>query len=118
MRVTVVVCVTPPPVPVTMILWVPAGTLLPTLIVIVEVPEPGAGMVLGLKLASLVLADKVIAELKPFSAVAVIVTVPELPGAIVIELGDALRVNVGAGELARALIRPSVFGLPHPLAKS
>jgi hypothetical protein len=47
--VTVVVCVTPPPLAVMVIVWFPSVALLPTLTVIVEVPEPGAAMLLGLK---------------------------------------------------------------------
>jgi hypothetical protein len=48
-RVTVVRCCTPPPEPLTVMGYVPAGVFVPTLIVIVEVPDPGAGIVLGLK---------------------------------------------------------------------
>jgi len=47
--VTVVVCVTPPPFAVMVIVWSPSVALLPTLTVIVEVPDPGAAMLLGLK---------------------------------------------------------------------
>jgi hypothetical protein len=47
--VTVVVCVTPPPLAVMVMVWFPSVALLPTLTVIVEVPEPGAAMLLGLK---------------------------------------------------------------------
>lgn len=47
--VTVVVCVTPPPLAVMVIVWFPSEALLPTLTVIVEVPDPGAAMELGVK---------------------------------------------------------------------
>jgi hypothetical protein len=47
--VTVVVCVTPPPLAVMVMVWFPSEALLPTLTVIVEVPAPGAAMLLGLK---------------------------------------------------------------------
>ena len=43
-RVTVVVCVLPPPTPLTVMVWTPIVALAPTLTVIVEVPEPGAGI--------------------------------------------------------------------------
>src|SRR5689334_10505848 len=48
---TVVVCVTPPPVPVTVTLYVPAGVEAPAVMVIVDEPEPGAAIDVGLKLA-------------------------------------------------------------------
>ena len=48
-RVTVVVGERPPPVAVTVIGYVPGGVLAPTVIVAVDVPEPGAAIVLGLK---------------------------------------------------------------------
>ena len=47
--VTVVVRCNPPPVPVTVMGYVPGVVLAPTVIVMVDVPDPGAGMVLGLK---------------------------------------------------------------------
>ena len=40
----------PPPLPVTVMGYAPAGALLPTVMVMVEEPEPGAAMLLGLKL--------------------------------------------------------------------
>ena len=48
--VTVVFCWMPPLLPVTVIGYVPGGVLDPTVMVIVELPEPGAGIGLGLKL--------------------------------------------------------------------
>ena len=48
-RVTVVVCLTPPPLPVTVIGYVPVGAKFTSLIVMIELPEPGAPMVMGLK---------------------------------------------------------------------
>ena len=59
----------------------------------VEVPEPGAGMGLGLKVAYAT-EDKVTAESKPPVVVEVTVTVPEAPRAMVIPLGDVLRVKL------------------------
>src|SRR5271166_6168883 len=43
-RVTVVVCWMPPPFAVTVIGYVPGAVLIPTVIVIVELPEPGIGI--------------------------------------------------------------------------
>ena len=97
--VTVVVWVTPLPVPVMVIVWFPVLALFPTLTVMVAVPEPGAAMELGLKVTLLALpspeADKVIAELKPPEIVVVMVDVPELPLATLIDVGDALIVKFG-----------------------
>jgi len=62
-RVTVVCCCKPPPLPVTVIGYVPAGVLAPTLIVIVELPDPGAGIVLGLKVTVVPLGAPVAARL-------------------------------------------------------
>ena len=45
-----VVCVTPPPVPVTVIVLAPLLAFLPTVIVMTDDPVPGAGMGFGLKL--------------------------------------------------------------------
>jgi len=97
--VTVVVCVTPPPVPVMVIVWFPVLALLPTLTVRVAIPEPGAAMELGLKVTLLALpspeADKVIAALKPPEIAVVMVDVADLPLATLIDVGDALMVKFG-----------------------
>src|SRR5208282_2419600 len=78
--VTVVFCWIPPPLPVTVIGYVPTGVLLPTVMVIVEVPAPGAAIGLGLKLTvvpeGMPDADRLIALLKPPPIVVVIVDVP------------------------------------------
>ena len=78
--VTVAVCWIPPPLPVTVIGYVPTAVLTPTVIVIVELPAPGAGIVLGLKLTVVPLgapaADRLIALLKPPLTVVVTVEVP------------------------------------------
>ena len=46
---TMAVCVTSPPVPVTMIAYVPVAVVEATVMVMVEEPEPGAAMDVGLK---------------------------------------------------------------------
>ena len=59
------------------------------------------------------------AESKPPETVVVIVDVPALPLATLIDVGDALMVKSGfAAVPASALTRPSPFGLPQPVAKS
>ncbi len=47
-RVTVAVCLIPPPLPVTVIGYVPGFATFMTVMVMTEVPDPGGGMVLGL----------------------------------------------------------------------
>src|ERR1039457_2792347 len=65
----------------------------------VDVPEPGAAMELGLKVTVWAFpcpeADKLIAELKPPEMPVVIVDVPELLRATLIDVGDALMVKLG-----------------------
>jgi hypothetical protein len=67
--------------------------------VIVEVPEPGAAIEVGLKLTVAPLgvpeAERATALLKPPLTVVVIVAVPEAPWATESEVGDAASVNVG-----------------------
>lgn len=88
-----VVCVTPPPVAVTVIVWLPIDALLLALTVNVEVPPPGAAIDAGLKVKVSPLpppdAVKVTAELKLPDVEEVIVDVPELLRATVSEVGDA-----------------------------
>ena len=73
--------------------------LVPTLIVIVAVPEPGAGIVDGLKVTLVPEgtpdADRAIAPLKPPLIVAVIVELRCVPSMIVSDDGDAEIENVG-----------------------
>src|SRR5271166_5863852 len=89
----------PPLLPVTVIGYVPGGVLDPTVMVIVELPEPGAGIGLGLKLTVVPdgapEADRLMALLKPPLIVVVIVDVPWLPGWIVTEDGEAEIVKFG-----------------------
>src|ERR1017187_8796566 len=79
-RVTVVFCWIPPPLPVTVMGQVPSGVLPPTVKVTVELPAPGAGIVCGLKLAMVPLgrpvADRLIALLNPPLMVVVMLDVP------------------------------------------
>lgn len=79
-NVTVVVLCTPPPLPVTVIGYVPAGVFAPTVTLIVEFPEPGAAIGLGAKLTVVPEgtpdADNAMAPLKPPLMVEVIVELP------------------------------------------
>ena len=78
--VTVVPCWIPPPLPVTVMGYVPVGVLEPTVMVMVELPAPGAGIEFGLKLTVVPVgipeADRLIALLKPPLMAVVIVEVP------------------------------------------
>lgn len=98
-RVTLAVCVTPAPVPATVIVYVPVAVVEATATFMVEVPEPGAAIDVGLKLTATPvgwpLADKAMAELKPSEMAVVIVDIPLLPCATVTELGEAETVNAG-----------------------
>jgi hypothetical protein len=95
--VTLVLWVTPPPVPVTVIVLLPLLAFLETLIVITDDPVPGAGMGLVPKLTVTPLAcpdaDNEIAALNPFKAVVLMVDVPEPPRATVTEAGEALMLK-------------------------
>src|SRR5271167_79516 len=92
----------PPPLPVTVMGYVPVAVLLPTVMVIVELPDPGAGIGLGLKLTVVPegtpAADNVIALLKPPLTVVVIVDVPWFPCATLSEAGEAEIVKFGEPE--------------------
>ena len=75
--------------------------LLPTVMVMLEVPEPGAGIVLGLKLTVVPdgapNADRLIALLKPPLIVLVIVDVPWFPCTTLSEAGEAESVKLCDG---------------------
>ena len=90
--------------------------------VIVEAPEPGAAIEVGLKVtvtpAGWPVADNATAASNPFKTEVVMVDVPLLPGNTETEVGDAEIVKFDAGGPASALIRPVPFGLPQPVAKS
>ena len=79
-KVTVVLCCVPPPLPVTVMGYVPTAVPAPTVMVMVDCPEPGAGIVCGLKPTVVPVgapeADRLIALLKPPLTVVVMVDVP------------------------------------------
>jgi hypothetical protein len=120
---TVVVCVTPPPVPVMVMLYVPAATVDATVNVAVEVPDPGAAIDDGLKptVTPLGMPDAVSATAasNPFDTVEVIVNDPLLPAATEIAEGEADNVNDGfcVDDPVSAAINPE-FGLPQPVTRS
>jgi len=79
--------------------YVPVAARLDTVILIVDVPDPGAGIVVGLKLMvtpeGAPAADNETEELKPPEPAVVIVTLLDLPGLTVSAVGDALMVKSG-----------------------
>ena len=99
--------------------WVPALPPVLTVIVIADVPEPGAAMELWLKVIFWVLpcpeADKVTAELKPLSAAVVIVEVPDFPGAKVILAGDAVMVKSALAAAVTVRLTVAVCVTPPPV---
>lgn len=122
-RETVAMCVVLPPVPVTVIEYVPVAVVEATAMLMVELPEPGAAIDVGLKFtvtpAGWPLAVKAMAALKPPDTAVVIVDVPLLPWATESEPGAAEMLKSGLPDVgARALIRPAPFGLPQPVTRS
>ena len=115
--VTVAFCWIPPPLPVTVIGYVPTGVLAPTVIVIVELPAPGAGIGSGLKLTVVPDGtpddDKLTALLKPPPMVVVIVDVPCLPCCTVSEAGEADSAKFG--ELDACATPRNASGVITPL---
>jgi hypothetical protein len=98
-RLTVVVWVVLPPVPVMVTVDVPRVAVELTVKVSVELPEPGAAIEDGLKEAvtpeGRPEAEREMAELKPPETAVVTVTLPEPPCAMDVELGEAVIVKSG-----------------------
>jgi len=92
----------PPPEADTVMGYVPTAVPAPTVIVIVDVPEPGAEMLAGLKLTVVPLgkpeADNAIALLNPPLTVVVIVEVPCAPCITFTEEGDGVTVKLAEPE--------------------
>ena len=63
-------------------------------------------------------AARVTPPVNPPTSVTVIVLVPLPPCVMVRLLGESDNVKVGVDDPARRLIRPVVFGLPHPVHRS
>lgn len=76
--------------------------------VINELPEPGAGMVTGLKFTvvpvGMPVADRLIALLKPLLIVVVIVELPCMPCNTVMEPGEAAKVKLAAPLTVRVTV--------------
>src|SRR5580693_2646846 len=93
-KTTIVDQVTPPPLPVTVMVRLPRAADLPTSTIMVDVPAPGAAMVPGLKVTPTALpapdADKAMGASKPPAILVLIVVVPELSRSTLSALGVAL----------------------------
>jgi hypothetical protein len=107
-RLTVAVCVIPPPLAVTVMGYVPTVVPEPTAMVIVELPAPPE-IDVGLKLTVTPLgapeADSETAELNPPIAVVVIVEVPEWPVATLTAVGEADTVKFGVPDVCWVIPR-------------
>jgi len=118
---TVAVCVIPPPVPVTVIVYVPAAAEDPTLKVAVEVPEPGDAIDDGLKLTvtpdGWPLVVNPIAEANPPETLVAIVEVPLLPATTEIDDGEAemVKAGVAAAVIVSETVVVSVNPPPEPV---
>jgi len=106
-RVTVVVWVALPLLPLMVMVWSPSAALSPTLTIMVEVPAPVT--IFGLKVTvtpvGWPVANKVMALSKLLEIAVVIVEVPELPLTTLIDVGAALMVKLG---VAAVTVRETV----------
>jgi hypothetical protein len=88
----------------------------------VEVPEPGAAIEVGLKLAvtpvGCPVAESAMAASKPPEMAAVMVEVPLFPWTTDTAVGFADKLNVAVAVPASAFSKPLPFGLPQPVARS
>src|SRR5271167_3390830 len=107
----------PPPLPVTVMGYVPTGVLDPTVIVIVELPAPGAGIVPGLKLTVVPVgipeAERLIELLNPPLMAVVMVDVPWLPCTTLSEEGEAEIVKFGSAVTVSVIV--VICWVPPPL---
>lgn len=118
---TVVVSVIDPLVPVTVIEYVPAAAVEPTVKVSVELPDPviEAGLNAAVTPVGNPLAVSVTAESKPPETVLVIVELPVLPAATETEAGEADSVYPGCVVVDPvSAARSPAFGEPQPVTRS
>ena len=82
-------------------------------------PEPGAGMVCGLKLTivpdGMPNADRLMAPLKPPAIVEVMVELPWFPCSTISEAGEADKVKLGAAETVSVTVTVRCRPPPLPL---
>lgn len=106
----------PPPVPVRVIVYFPLAVVDAILTVMVAVPAPGAGMVLGLNVTvapgGWPEALSEMGALKPPNTAVVTVIMAEDPGGTLTDLADGVIENVGVATLSKTLV---VWTLPPPV---
>jgi hypothetical protein len=87
--------------------------------VIVELPPPGAAIVLGLKLTVVPVGppetDRLTELLKPPLTVVVIVEVPLFPGTMLTEVGEAESVKLGPALTVRVTVAFCWIPPPFPV---
>ena len=115
---SVVVAVRLPELPVIVTVAFPVVAVL--LAVSVSTLVPVVGLVLNAAVTPLGRPDaaRVTLPVNPFTSLTVIVLVPLPPCVIVRLLGESDSVKLGVEVPARRLIKPVVFGLPHPVHRS
>ena len=107
-----------PEVPPIVMVDVPAAVPEATVRVSVLVVLVGFGLKPAVTPLGRPVAFSVTLPLKPPAGTTVIVLVPCAPGAMVREVGLAVRVKDGPAGTVRALMRAGPLGLPHPVARS
>jgi len=118
-RLTVVVAVKLPDVPVIVTVDVPVAAVALAVSVSVLVVLVGFGLNPAVTPLGKPEAARVTLPLNPSCGLTVIVLVPLAPPCWMVTLvGEADSVKDGPAGVVRALIRPDPFGLPHPVAKS
>ena len=109
----------PPPLAVIVIVRVPVVALEVVLMVIFDVPDPGAAIEVGLKVMVSPLpwpeAVKLMAELKVPDAVVVMVELPELPRVMESEVGEAESVNAAGDDEVTVSVIVAVSVMPPPV---
>jgi hypothetical protein len=114
--VNVALLLTPPPVAVTVSVYFPGATALPTLMLTMPLPEPGALMDPVDAVAPLgrPVTFKLMAEVNVTLPIVVAVTVPVAPGAMV--RGEALSASEKLGAGNTLIVTGMVFVMPLPVA--
>jgi len=118
----VVVWVTPPPVAVTVRVYIPVAAVEPTAMERVELPEPGAAIEVGLRVAVTPVGapetERETAELNPPYTLVVIVELPLAPCRIDNEDGEEEMLKPGVEDVPARVVISAGVGLPHPVTRS
>lgn len=119
-RLTVVVCVWPPPVPVTVRVYVPGAVVAPTEMFIVDEPLPviDDGLNPTVTPAGWPDDDSATAELNPPLTALVMVELPAFPCSTVTVEGDADKANPAVCVPPASVVIRAGLGLPQPVTRS